>query len=426
MKVTSKILPKTTVELTIELSVDEVQPYIQEAAKRIGKEVSIQGFRKGKVPYDILKQHVGEGTIYEEAFNDIVDATYPKAIEQEKLMVAGRAKIDVEKVAPGNPVIFKVTVPLLPKVTLGAYTKGLKTKKSTPTLDEKKFEKTLLDLRQMRASEKLVNRAAKKGDKVVVDFDVKVNGVSIEGGQAKEYGLMLEEGQMIPGFVDGVVGMKKGDKKSVDVTFPKEYHKKDIAGSKAVVDFTAHDVYEIVLPDLTDDMAKEMNFESVEKLKEAVRANIMKELEHEAEEKFEGDVIEEIVGKSTIEELPDQLLDEEVDKMVRELERDVTKQNLKFDDYLKHIKKTQEELKKDLRVAAERRLKGALVVRELAVAEKITVNSTEVEKELSELRKTYANVPDAMERLSSSGQRERIENMLMHKHLFEKLSEYTK
>jgi trigger factor len=425
MQVTSKKLPKTQVELTIELSVDEVQPYVQKAAQRISKEVNIQGFRKGKVPYDILKQHVGEATVYEEAFNEIVDATYPKAIEQEKLMVAGRAQIDVEKIAPGNPVIFKVTVPLLPTVTLGEY-KTLKAKREQPKLDDKKFEKTLHDLRKMRASEKLVDRACKKGDKAVIDFDVKINGVSIEGGQGKEYGLMLEEGQMIPGFVDGVIGMKKEEEKDVDVTFPKDYHKKDIAGAKATVHFKVHNVYEVVLPELSDEVAKEMNFDSLEKLKEAIRENIMKELEHEAREKFEVAVIDEIVGKSTIEELPDQLISEETDKMIRELEHDVTQRGMQFDDYLKHVKKTREELKKELAVTAERRLKAALTVRELAVAEKITVDTAEVEKELTELRKAYANVPEAMERLSSSGQRERIENMLIQKHLFEKLEAYTK
>jgi trigger factor len=387
--------------------------------------VSIQGFRKGKVPYDILKQHVGEATIYEEAFNDMVDAAYPKAIAQEKLMVAGRAKIDVEKIAPGNPVIFKITVPLLPKVKLGEY-KTLKTRKEKPALDEKKFDKTLLDLRQMRATEKLVNREAKKGDKAVIDFDVKVNGVSIEGGQGKEYGLMLEEGQMIPGFVDGVIGMKKGDEKDVDVTFPKDYHKKDIAGAKANVHFKLHDVYEVVLPDLSEEMAKELNFDSLEKLKEAIRANIMKELEHEAQQKFEVDVIDEIVGKSTIDELPDQLIDEETDKMLRELEHDVKQRGMQFDDYLKHVKKSREEMKKELGTNAQRRLKAALTAREIAVAENITVEAAEVEKELSELRKAYENVPEAMEQLSSSGQHERIENMLMQKHMFEKLEGYTK
>lgn len=428
MKVTVNTLPKTQVELTIELSVEEVQPYVQEAAKRISKEVSIAGFRKGagKIPYDILKQHVGEGTIYEEAFNDIVDATYGKAIEQEKLHVAGRAKIDVEKVAPGNPVVYKVTVPLLPKVTLGEYKKGLKTKKEAVKLDEKKFEKTLTDLRRLRASEKVVDRAAQKGDKAKVDFDVKINGVSIDGGQGKEYDLMLEEGQMIPGFVDGVIGMKKGEEKDVPVTFPKDYHKKDIAGAKATVHFKMHDVYEVVLPELTEDVAKEMNFDSLEKLKEAVRENIMRELEHDVQEKFEVAVIEEIAEKSTIEDIPDQLIEEEVDKMIRELERDIAQQGLKFEDYLKHIKKAQEELKKELAKTAERRLKAALVARDLAIAENLTVDSKEVEKELEELRKAYATVPEAMERLSSSGQRERIENMLMQKHLFEKLEGYTK
>src|SRR3989339_13336 len=157
MKVTKKELSKTEVELTIELDSAEVQPFVEKAAKRISQEVSIKGFRKGKVPYDLLKQHVGEAAIYEEAFNDMVEDSYPKAVTQEKLQIVGRAKIDVEKVAPGNPIVYKATVPLMPKVVLGEY-KKINARKQAVKMDEKKYERTLQDLRRMRAKEKLVTR----------------------------------------------------------------------------------------------------------------------------------------------------------------------------------------------------------------------------------------------------------------------------
>jgi hypothetical protein len=188
MQVTSKTLPKTQVELTVELSVEEVQPYVQKAAQRISKEVSIQGFRKGKVPYDILKQHVGEATIYEEAFNDIVDATYVKAIEQEKLQVAGRAKIDVEKVAPGNPVIYKVTVPLLPKITLGEYQKGLKAKKEVVKLDEKKFD----TLKKLRSDLRSAYNVATTGRDLKSNLDLQEGKMDVDLTQEADLPFKLE------------------------------------------------------------------------------------------------------------------------------------------------------------------------------------------------------------------------------------------
>lgn len=425
MQVTSKRLPKTQAELTIELSPEEVQPYVETAAKRISQEVEIKGFRKGKAPYDLLKQHVGEATIYEEAFNDIVQATYPKAVDQEKLQVVGRANIQVEKIAPGNPVVYKATVPLMPKVTLGDYQK-LKTKKETTKLDEEKYNRTLEDLRRMRAKEVLVNREARKGDKTVFDFVVKVDGVAIEGGTAQQQSLVLGEAKFIPGFEDNLIGTKKGDEKDFTLEFPKDYFKKDLAGKPASFHVKVHDVYEIQLPELNDAFATEMNFKTLTELQEEIKKNILRELEQETQEKFELAVIEEIMSKSTFEEVPEQLLDEETDKMVWEIEQDVLQRGLKFEDYLQHMKKTREEMKKEFSQPAEKRIKAALVMREVAVAEKIVVDPADVQKEIDDMKKVYEQVPGAVEKIDSKDNRSRLENVLFHKKTFAKLEEYTK
>ncbi|MBI2410663.1 MAG: trigger factor [Candidatus Kerfeldbacteria bacterium] len=424
MKVTSKVLPNTTAELTIELSVEEVHPFVQAAAKRISQEVTVKGFRKGHVPYDVLKQQVGEGTIYEEAFNALVQDSYPKAVDQEKLQTVGRANIDVEKIAPGNPVVYKATVPLMPKVALGEY-KKLKSKKPAVELDQKKYDKTMAEIRKMRAKETLVDRAAAMGDKVLVDFEVKVDGVVIEGGQAQKQPIVLGDAQFIPGFEEAIVGMKKGEEKNVELSFPKEY-KKDLAGKPAQFHLNVHDVYAIELPELNDEMAKEMNFESLSTMQEEIRKNIMRELEQAEQEKFEVAVIEEIVAKSTFDPLPDQLIDEEVDKMMREIEQDITRQGLKFDDYLAHMKKTPDELKKDFRDRAGQRIKAALVMREVAVAEKIEVDAAELQKEIDELKKLYDQIPDMISQIDSEAHRSRMENMMMHRKTFERLESFTK
>lgn len=425
MKVTVQRVPKSQVELTIEVSVEEVKPFVEKAAVRISKEVNIKGFRPGKAPYDVLKQNVGEATIYEEAFQDIVNDTYARAIEQEKLQVVGRANIAVEKIAPGNPIVYKATAPLMPSVKLGDY-KTLSTKKGVVSLDEKKLERTLDDLRKMRAKEILVNREARTGDKVVVDFDIQMEGVSIEGGKAEKQHIVLGESKFIPGFEDGIVGMKKGEQKAFEVVFPAEYVKKDVAGKKAMAHITLHDVYEMELPVLDDAFAKELNFDSLEKLQQEVRANIQRELEQEAEEKFEVDVIEEITKSSQIDELPDQLVDEEVEKMLRELEQDIVQRGLKFDDYLEHMKKTRDGLKEHFREAATRRIHAALVLREVAVVEQITADAAEIEKEIAEMKQKYASMPDLAGQLDSPAYRARMENILIHRKTFERLESFTK
>lgn len=425
MNVTVELLPKSQAALTIEVSVEEVQPYVERAAQQISKEVSVKGFRKGKVPMDVLKQNVGEQAIWEEAFSLVVQELYPKAVEQQKLRAIGRGSIETVKLAPGNPIIFKATVPLMPKVTLGKYQK-LKAKKKVVELDQKKYERTLEDLRRMRAVEKLVTRAAQNGDKVLIDFDVKVDGVSIEGGQGTKQSMLIGEGRFIPGFEEYIVGMKKDEEKDFDTTFPKEYFKKDLAGKKAQVHVKLHDVYEVTLPELTDEFAKEMNFESATQLQEEIKKNIVRELEESAQGDFERAVIDEVVQKSTCEPIPDQIIIEEVENMLAEQRHRLQQQGLNFEDYLQHLKKTEDVFRDELKGAAEKRIVAALVMRELSVAEKIEVDAKDIAKEIEEMKKAYATVPEALQQLDSPTHRDRVANMLMHRKTMKKLEEYTK
>ncbi len=426
MQVTKKELEDSQVELTIEVSVEEVKPFVDEAAKRIGKEVSIKGFRKGKVPYDVLAQHIGEATIYEEAFNAVVEATYPKAIDQEKLEIVGRADIQTEKVAPGNPIIYKAIVPLMPKITLGDYKTKLKTKKGKKEVDEKKFQKTIDDLRKMKASEKLVNREAKEGDRVMIDFDVKIDKVSIEGGQGQNQGLILGEGRFIPGFEENITGMKKGEEKTFQTSFPKNYHKKNLQGKKADVDIKVHEVYEITLPEVTDEWAKELNFDTADELKSELKKNLVRELEQESQQEFENKIIEEMVEISEIAPIPPQLIKEETHKMLAELKNDIMQQGMKFEDYINHIDKTEVELMGEFKGQAEMRIKAAMIMREVAIAEDITIDAKEIQKEIDEMKAMYEAMPEMTAQLDSPEHRARLENAKIHHKTFEALEGYAK
>lgn len=427
MKVTKELLKDSQAKLTIELSVEEAKPYVEKAAERIAKEVDIKGFRKGKVPYDVLKQNVGEQAIYEEAFSDMVEESYQKALAEQDLDIAGRADIDREKLAPGNPVVYTATVPLMPKMELADY-KTLKAKKEEAKFDEKKYERTVKDIQKMRAKEKLVDREAKTGDKVVIDFEVKIDGVVIEGGKAAKQHLVLGEGQMIPGFEEEVVGMKKNEEKDFTLNFPKDY-KKELAGKEAAFHIKLHDVYEMELPELTDEVAKEMNFESLKNMEEEIRANIQRELDQEVQEKFEVAVLDELIKNSTFDPIAPQLLDEEAAKMMRELQENIMQQGLKFEDYLTHMKKTEEELKNDFQDQARKRIQAALIMREVAKAEEVKVEAADVDKEINDTKAAYKNAPNVEEiiaQIESPQYRVQVENAMIHRKTFEALEGYTK
>lgn len=425
MKITKKDLEKRQVELTIELSVDELKPYLDKAAKKISQQVDIPGFRKGKIPYDVLKQNVGEATIYEEAFYDAVQETLPKAVEQEKLEVIGQPKVDIEKVAPGNPVSYKAVLSLMPNIKLGDY-KTLKAKRKKVEVDEKKVAQTFEDLKKMRAQEKLVNREAKNGDKVEINFEIKQSGVVIEGGQGQKYPLMLGENKFIPGFEDQVVGMKKDQEKEFPITFPKDYFEKKLQGRKCDVKTKVLNVYELTLPEINDEFAKSFNFKSKAEFEEKIKENINKEVEQKEKERLELSILEEIMEKSTFDEFPATLIDSEMDKMWHELKHNVEDSGGKMEDYLKHIGKTEEEIKKDMKPQADKRIKTALISRAIAEAEKIEVSDKEAEEEIKKQTEPYKDNPEVQKQIQSDEYKRYVKNLLANKKTFELLESFVK
>lgn len=426
MNVTVKELEKSEVELTIEVGVEEAKPQLDAAVQRISQEVAVKGFRKGKAPYDVLAKTVGEATIYQEAFNAIVEAAYPKALDQHpELQIVGRASIDVVKLAPNNPIVFTATVPVLPTVQLGKL-KKLTARKQLAQFDDTKYQKTLDDLRKMQAKEVLVDRVAKTGDKAIIDFEVKVGGVAIDGGSGYKQGIVLGEGKFIPGFEDNIVGLQKGDEKDFQTSFPTDYFKKDLQGKQADVHIVVHDIYEVELPELDDDFAKNVNFESVKELQDEIRKNIERELEEKAQAEYENAVIDELLESSTMAELSTSLIDDEAGKMLGELETDIAQQGLQFADYLQHIGKTEAELRDSFTPQATKRIQAAVLLRQLAKDLDITADPAEIDAEIAELKKLYEHVPGMADQVDTPAQRARTENQLIHKKTFQAIAAQSK
>lgn len=421
MKVERKDLGKSQVELTIEIPIDEIKPYLESAANKISKETKIDGFRPGKVPYNVLKEKVGEQTILQEAAEEIVNKTFLKAIEQEKLPAVGDPQIKIEKIAPGNPLVYKVIVALLPKMKLTDF-KKVKVKKEKVEVSEKKFQQTLKDLRKMRATEKVVDREAKDGDKTEVDFDVFVDRVAIEGGSAKKQPVIIGEGTFIPGFEEKLVGMKAGDEKTFELKFPADYFQKNLAGKKAEFKVKLISVFQVDLPKEDDKFAQALGqFKTYEELKTKIKENIKLEEEQKNQHKFQASILEKIIELSDFEDMPDVLIESEKNRMVAEMKDDLEKNSLKWDDYLKHLKKTEEDMRKEFHDQAEKRAKSALVTREVAIGQKIKVSEKDIDTEIEKLAVVYQHQPEMAEQFKSPDYRKYLERILINKKVLEHL-----
>ena len=426
MKVGIKQLPKSQVELTVEVSIFELQPFLTNAAVRMSKDMKISGFRPGKAPYDLVKQQVGEAQIYQESIEDVVKKTYPKAVIEHKLDAVGQPKITIEKVAPGNPLVYKAEVALLPQITLGEY-KETKAKKEEIKIDKEEIDKAIEKLQQMRGKEISVDRVPEKGDKVEIDFDVSVDRVLIDGGSSKKHPIVIGSNSFIPGFEENLIGLAKEKVKEFKLKFPKNYHKKDLAGKLAEFKVKMLAVYKIELPKLDDEFAKTVGqFKTFADFQKQIEDNIKKEKETQNEQKFENDILEEINNKSKFGEIPDLLVESELDKMMKEMEAGVAKQGLKFDDYLKSTGKNIEDLKKEMHPQAEKRIKTALVMRHIAKKEKIEATEKDIEEELKKSKEMYKTNPEIAKQLETPEYKMYLANYLSSKKTMDFLKSFSK
>ncbi len=422
MNITKKDLPQGLVELTIELSTEETQPYLVKAAEKVSQRISIPGFRPGKAPFDRVKQAFGEDALYQEALQAIVAGTLWKAVDQEKIATVGQPQIQVEKLAAGNPVIYQATVTLMPTVTLGDVSK-IKHAKVVAEIKEEEIQKVLNDFASWRATEILVERPATLKDKVVVDFEVMIDKVIIEGGKADKYPITLGSGAMIPGMEDQLLGMKAGETKEFDLTFPKEYFQANLAGKEAHFKVTVHEVLERSLPEINDDWAQSIAKKNLADWREEIRTGMQQDNEVTAEREWETAAVEKIIDISTFSTIPELLIKNESHKMLEELKQSLEQRQMKWEDYLSNMKKTEEQLLVDFVPQSEKRVKAALVLRQLGKDHNMTASAEEVEAELAKQKTQYAGNKQAEEVLASHDYRHYVESTLINQKVMDWIGE---
>ena len=425
MKTDVKKLPRGQVELTIELTVEEFDPFLQQAAKTISEKIKIPGFRPGKANYDLIKQRVGEGELWQEALEPAVKKTFLAALDEQKIDSVGAPQIDVLKLAPGNPVIYKATISLLPSLTLADLSKISVAKKPVSVKDEE-IEKTLANFRQMYAKEAAVSRPAAKSDKVEIDFETFMDKIPIDHGKQEKFSLVIGEGTFIPGFEDQLIGTQAGETKTFTLKFPDNYHQKNLAGKPAEFRVSVKTVFSRTLPELNDDFAKQLgDFSGLKEIREKITENLRTESQRREDGRLEEEVFEKIIAQSQFDDIPDLLINSEAKKMLEELEFHVTQQGLKFEDYLTHLKKTREQLMLDFAPQAVKRVKSALIIRAVGLRENIKVTEPEIEAEIHETVHAYGHDPEMEKRLNEPAYRDYLKNVIMSKKVITRLKELT-
>jgi len=407
----TKKLPKSQIEFTVTIPNSELKPFLVKAAEKLSQQTKIEGFRPGKVPYEILKQKIGEMTILEEAAGLAVEKSYIEIATKEKIEPLGSPKVDFEKLAPENDFVYKATVDLIPEVKLGDY-KSIKLKEKEIKITDEQISRVIEEVRQSRAKEALADKTAENGDKVEIDFDVFRDNVPIEGGAQKKYPLIIGSSHFIPGFEESLIGLKANEEKEFELKFPEDYHNKSLAGKPAKFKVKILGVYKREIPEINDEFAKELGQESLTKLKEQIKHNLEHEEHHKEEEKIERELLEKIIERSEFSEIPDILIDAETKKMIQELESNIAMQGLKFEDYLKHLNKTPDQLKLDFAPQAIKRVKGALLMRQIFFAEKIEIKEAEIDKELEKMKIMYQQNPEIAQQLDSPQYRDYVRNMI--------------
>lgn len=422
MDIFLKQLPQSQVELTIEVTPEEIKPHLIWATEQLSRAHAIAGFRPGKAPYELAEKQFGAMKILETAAERIIKQTYFQAIQEKKLKTLGAPQINVEKMAPGNPLVFKAAVALMPALKLADWQK-IKIKRQKKEITAAETEKVLADLRKMRAKEIIADRAAQKTDKVLVDMDILVNNVPIEGGQTKNHSIYLEDDYYIPGLADQLINSKKGADIEFQLSFPENFYQKTLAGKKADFKVKVKDVYELQLPELNDDFAKALGQQNPAELKKVLQENLQAEADQKEEQKAEIEMLQKIIEGSKFEEIPEILISEEKQKMFAELKQNLTDQGINFEDYLKNIKKTTEEIANGFSKGAEERAKTALILREIAIQEKVEISPDDLKKEMERVREMYKENEQINERVAAPELRDFIAQSLLNRRVLVKLKE---
>ena len=375
-------------KIAIEIEKAEFEVALNKAYAKCRKNIMIPGFRKGKAPRKMVESMYGPTVFYEDAVNEIFPEIYEKAVTEQGLKAVGAPSVvDMDTTEEGN-VSLTVSTALYPEVTLGEY-KGIEVAKKAVSVGKADVDAELNRMAERNSRIETVEREAKNGDTVVIDFEGFVDGKAFEGGKAEKYNLHLGTGTFIPGFEDQLVGTKAGDEKAVEVTFPEDYNSKELAGKAATFQCKVHEVKETIKPELDDEFAKDVSeFDTLADLKKDIKARLTKTRQEESDRAFEDAAVDAAAKNMTV-EIPACMIDEQVDRQMEQFGYQLQMQGMKMEDYAKMMGGNVDGLRQSLRPMAEQTVRTSLLLEAVAEAEKIEVLDEEVEEELKKMADQY-------------------------------------
>lgn len=423
-KIVCEKLPDSEVKLTITVPKNEFEEHIKKTLDKFNKEIKVDGFRAGKIPEDVVERTVGSEKILYEGAELAIKESYVNAILDEKIEAIGEPNIQITKIARGNDFEFTATVGILPKISfkkwedeVGKVNKKFSGKEIK--VEPKEVDTEVKFLANQRAKVVTVSREAKKGDQVEVDFEVSKDRVLIENGTAKKQQIVIGENKFIPGFEQKLIGAKTGEERSFELSFPKEYHAKHLAGKDATFNVKINLVQERQLPKIDDKFASGIGkFKSLQELKKNITEGIKHEAKHKQEEEQKKEIIDAVVGKMEL-DVPKVLIDREIGTMMIELEQDISKIGLTKEQYFEQIKTTEEKMKQQwAKEQAPLRVKAALALREIAKQNKISPDAKEIEDEVNKVMQYYQSLGQTEEKFDAQRLYEATKGNLTNQKVF--------
>jgi trigger factor len=417
----TKIITRTDEEVTFSVTVNEaeLQAIKKEVFDHLRGNVKASGFRPGKAPDMIVERELGPSAVQSEVIDHALQHSYPDAVKELKLQIVSSPKIALEKFVPYTELEYKVTAELLPKVKLADYSK-MRVKRPSIQVEPAEINRTIEDLRRRESVRLDSEQPAKLGDEINFDFAGMKDGEAVPGATAKNQTLQLGSGQFIPGFEDEMVGLKKGDEKTFDIKFPDTYHEKTLAGQVVTFTVKLNSVTDLVLPEVDEEFIGRVSpFKTLKELEADITAKITGEKAEAAAREYEQEVLNRILKESTF-KTPSALIDQQLERMRGELEQNLAYSGLNFDKYLELSGKSKEDMDKEMRPEAERRVGLAMILTEVATAEGLSITPEELDAEIERLKQDYKD-PATQAELENPNTREEIYNHLMSSKVIAKL-----
>ena len=412
MSVKVEKLENNMAKLTIEVPAEDLEKAIEKAYQKNKGKIQIPGFRKGKAPRKMIEQMYGKGVFFEDAANDLINESYPKAAEESGEDIVSNPQIEIVTIEAGQAFVYTAEVALKPEVKLGKY-KGVEVEKMDLDVTDEEVDQEIENERNKNARNiEITDRAVKKDDMVTLDFEGFVDGVAFKGGKGTDYPLTIGSGSFIPGFEDQLVGAEIGKEVEVNVTFPKDYHEESLAGKDATFKCTVKAIKEKQLPELNDEFASDVSaFETLAEYKEDVKKTLVAKKEASQKAQREDTVVKAIIEDSEM-DLPEAMVETQQRNIVNEMAQRLQYQGLSMDQYLKYTGSTVQQMIEQVKPQAIERIKSRLVLEAVAAAEKIEVTEADVEAEFQKMADQYKMEVEKVKELLGDAEKKQLKEDL--------------